>query len=126
MAHVTPKPSPAITALSWGRIEVDGVQRYKDAKLYPGGSRAWDWSETGTHHRPGIQPADVQELLDRAAQAVVLSQGMWRRLGVCKETLDLLEAHRVSVHVVPTPEAVELYNRLREEEAVAGLFHSTC
>jgi hypothetical protein len=33
--------------------------------------RGWhtigNWRETGTEHSPGIQPADVQELLDRGA-----------------------------------------------------------
>ncbi|ELS02731.1 hypothetical protein Xen7305DRAFT_00024490 [Xenococcus sp. PCC 7305] len=37
------KPSsPAITYIKWGQIEVE-VQQYKDAKLFPGGSREWDW-----------------------------------------------------------------------------------
>jgi hypothetical protein len=34
--------SPAITHLQWGQIEVEG-KRYKDAKLFPGGAREWDW-----------------------------------------------------------------------------------
>ena len=37
------------------RAVLDGL----GAKLYPGGARAWDWRETGTRHRPGIQPADI-------------------------------------------------------------------
>ena len=56
--------SPQITHVSWGRMEVEGVGTGKDFKLYPGGGREWDWRETGTQHVPGIQPADVQELLD--------------------------------------------------------------
>jgi hypothetical protein len=58
-----PNRSPRITQLSWGRLEVDGDQTFKDAKLFPGGAREWDWRETGTHHVPGIQPADLEELL---------------------------------------------------------------
>jgi hypothetical protein len=57
-------PSPLITHLSWGRLEVAGGRRFKDAKLFPGGSREWDWSETGTDHVPGIQSEDVEELLE--------------------------------------------------------------
>jgi hypothetical protein len=48
---------------AWGRLEIAGGKRFKDAKLFPGASREWDWSETGTDHVPGIRPADVEELL---------------------------------------------------------------
>jgi hypothetical protein len=63
--------SPQITHVSWGRLEVEGkVKPYKDAKLFPGGSMEWNWRGTGTVHVPGIQPADVQELLDRGAKVL--------------------------------------------------------
>ena len=72
--------SPRIAHLSWGRMETGDGRSFKDAKLYPGGARAWDWRETGTHHVPGIQPADVEELLEKGATTVVLSKGIWERL----------------------------------------------
>ena len=118
--------SPRIMTLAWGRIDVEGVGTFKDAKVFPGGAREWDWSETGTAHQPGIQAADVAELLDHGATTIVLSQGMLQRLHVCPETLRLLAERGVKAHVLPTKEAVELYNRLRDEELVAGLFHTTC
>ncbi len=73
-----------------------------DVKLYPGGGRAWDWNETGTHHSPGIQPADVMELLENGAEVVVLGCGMERALGVCPKTLSLLAARGVDVHIEAT------------------------
>ncbi|GAA2095522.1 Mth938-like domain-containing protein [Actinomadura alba] len=121
-----PDRSPRITHISWGRMEVEGIGSGKDFKLYPGGGRLWDWSETGTRHSPGIQPADVRELLDHGCTVVVLSQGMELRLETTPEVLGLLEAAEVEVHVEETTAAAELYNRLAESHAVAGLFHSTC
>ena len=118
--------SPRIARLSWGRLEVEGEGTFKDAKLFPGGAREWDWRETGTRHLPGIQPADVAELLERGATAVVLSKGILERLQVCPETLALLEDRGVSAHVLQSEQAVRRYNELRESERVAGLFHSTC
>ena len=118
--------SPLITRLSWGRLEIDGRRSFKDAKLYPGGGREWDWRETGTHHVPGIQPADVAELLEHGAEVVVLSKGVWERLQVCPETLAELERKGVAVEVLQTEAAVTRYNALRETARVAGLFHSTC
>jgi hypothetical protein len=119
--------SPRIKHVSWGRLEVEGrAEAYKDAKLFPGGSREWNWQETGTGHSPGIQPADVQELLDHSAKVVVLSRGMKECLHVPRETLDFLKQREVTAHVLPTGEAVELYNELAEKGPVGGLFHTTC
>ena len=119
--------SPKVTHLSWGHLEVEGVDdAFKDAKLFPGGARAWDWNETGTNHEPGIQPADVEELLERGATAVVLSKGFHERLGVTPEALRVLEDRGVRAHVRQTAEAIQLYNELRETERVGALIHSTC
>lgn len=118
--------SPRIEHVSWGRVETADGGRYKDAKCWPGGSRAWDWRETGTGHVPGIQPADVAELVANGARVVVLSRGMWKALRVKRDTLDELEARGVRAEVLPTEEAVARYNELAEAEPVGGLFHSTC
>ncbi len=122
----TDRSSPRITLLEWGRVEIAGGQRFRDAKLFPGGARAWDWRETGTHHEPGIQPADVEELLDRGAEVVVLSRGHYERLRTCAETLKLLEERGVEVHLLQTEKAVNLYNELAGKARVAALIHSTC
>jgi hypothetical protein len=105
---------------------VEGLGEGKDFKLFPGGGRAWDWRETGTAHEPGIQPSDVQELLDHGATVIVLSRGMQRRLQTCPETLELLQSKGVAYHIEETATAVALYNAVAETEPVGGLFHSTC
>ena len=116
-----------ITYISWGRLEVEGkAEPYKDAKLFPGGSSEWNWRETGTEHVPGIQPADIQELLDHGAKVVVLSRGMAECLRVPSETLDFLKERGIEAHILPTTQAAELYNRLAKEGPVGGVFHTTC
>ncbi|PZV88428.1 Protein of unknown function [Micromonospora phaseoli] len=108
-------------------MDVEDLGVGKDFKLYPGGGRSWDWSETGTRHNPGVQPDDVQELLAHGATTVVLSRGMQLQLQVDPRTLRLLEERGVAVHVAETTEAVQIYNNLATSgTAVAGLFHSTC
>lgn len=124
--NVNVKSSPRILAISWGRIDVDGLGIAKDVKLYPGGGREWDWSETGTRHSPGIQPADIEELLFHGATAVVLSRGMELRLQVSPQALEYLEERGVTAFVAETTEAVEIYNELAVTRHVGGLFHSTC
>jgi hypothetical protein len=108
-------------------VHVEGYRApFKDVKLYPGGAREWDWTETGTHHSPGIQPADVQELLDSGAEVVVLAIGMHERLAVCPETIQMLDKAKVTTRILNTKEAVRLFNDLREIKSVAALIHSTC
>ena len=119
--------SPRIESLAWGSISVEGVGSVKDLKLWPGGGREWDWNETDTHHSPGIQPADVAELVENGCEAIVLSRGMLMRLLICGETLSLLKGKGIDVHLAETKEAAKIYNDLASEGvAVGGLFHSTC
>jgi len=119
-----------ITNLAWGKMEVTvGEQRlhFKDCKLWPGGGREWNWGETGTHHSPGIQPADIEEVLQQGVDVIVLGRGMFGRLGVCKETEVLLREQGVAFHVEKTKRAVSLFNDLSEQRVrVGGVFHSTC
>lgn len=119
--------SPLITDLAWGWMRVDGIGDGRDFKLWPGGGRPWDWDETDTHHVPGIQPADVEELLAHGCTVVVLSRGMERRLELAPETRAYLRERGITLVVDETREAVARYNRLAESGAlVGGLFHSTC
>jgi len=108
-------------------MDIENLGVGKDFKLYPGGGRPWDWSETGTRHNPGVQPDDVEELLALGATTVVLSRGMQLQLQIDPRTHKLLTERGVTVHVAETTEAVEIYNGLAASgAAVAGLFHSTC
>ena len=119
--------SPRILNMSWGSLEVEGHEGfYKDAKLYPGGSREWNWRETGTEHNPGIQSADVLELLEHGAEVIVLSRGVLGRLQIQGETLQMLEDRGITFHVLKSKEAVRVYNNLCGKEAVGALIHSTC
>lgn len=123
---MSPPVSPRIVGSSWGRIEIDDGRAFKDAKLWPGGGREWDWTETGTGHSAGIQPRDVDELLDHGAQVVILSRGRLQALSVADGTLARLKQAGVEALVLPTDDAITRYNALREDRQVGGLFHSTC
>ena len=122
-----PDKSPTIDQLAWGRMRVAGLGEGKDFKLWPGGGRPWDWGETGTRHDPGIQPADIEDLVARGCRKIVLSRGMQLRLRTAPETLELLQRKQIEVIIAETREAAAIYNRLAQRgEAVGGLFHSTC
>ncbi len=116
-----------ILSVSWGAMEIETLGSGKDFKLWPGGGRAWNWQETGTEHSPGIQIADVQELLENGCQIIVLTKGKYSRLKTKKETLAFLEENGVKTIIEETTKAVKIYNNYVEQHAmVGGLFHSTC
>ena len=107
-------------------MRVENLGAGKDFKLYPGGGREWDWSETGTQHIPGIQPKDVLELIHHGSRVIVLSRGMLLALHTCPQTLALLQEKDIPVYVPETKQAVKRYNELAATDPVGGLFHSTC
>jgi hypothetical protein len=119
-----------ITDLTWGNMEVsiDGEKQvFKDCKVWPGGAREWRWGETGTHHSPGIQPTDIEEILSQNVDVIVLGRGQLGRLCISTETEDLLRKRGISYHVEKTRKAVALFNEMVQDgKRVGGVFHSTC
>ena len=80
---------------------------------------------------PGIQQEDVQYLLAKGADKIVLSVGYHSKLQVAPETLTFLKQcqseNKIEFFIHSTPEAVKLYNELVEKkERVGALIHSTC
>ncbi|KAL5962874.1 hypothetical protein TSMEX_009401 [Taenia solium] len=124
-----PLPSPRILQLKWGSLVVEKVDqetgcrktsetiKYKDAKLWPG----------GTSHRRGITLEDVIDVYGSGAQTIVLSMGKMSWLHVPHFVITEVENDGHTVIVKPTQVAMEIYNKLAEcGHPVAGLFHTTC
>jgi hypothetical protein len=119
--------SPQITSVEWGRMVVEGLGAGHDFRLWPGGGAAWDWKETGTHHRSGIQLADIKALLAKGCRILVLSSGMERRLALSPAAADYLKLCGTRFYFEKTDAAVARYNKLAAaNKAVGGLFHLTC
>ncbi|XP_053871771.1 mth938 domain-containing protein isoform X1 [Malaclemys terrapin pileata] len=143
--------SPEIASLSWGQMMVKGCSTtYKDCKVWPGGSRTWDWRETGTNlssrrivqrsatalpvlygkknmHSPGVQPADLEEVVKKGVKTLVIGRGMSEALQVPASTVDYLKKNGIDVLVLQTEKAVKEYNTLVAQGVkVGGIFHSTC
>lgn len=119
-------PSPNIDGIEWGSVHTS-IGTFRDAKLWPGGGRGWDWNETGTHHTPGVQAADVVELLAHGTEIVVIGRGRHGSLEVMAEALDLIAEREAEAVVLETTAAVDRYNELAAEGArVGALIHSTC
>jgi hypothetical protein len=115
-----------ITTFRWGVI-IDATGRtFKDARLFPGGVEEWDWRRTGTRHDPGIQIADLDDLLTTKPDVVILSRGVDLVLQVPHATIAHARAHAKTVLVLQSEEAVAEYNRRIANERMIALIHSTC
>ena len=116
--------------MSWGRMEVrvnDQTLTFKDCKVWPGGAKEWDWSLTGPRHQPGIQPADIEEILEQGVEVMVLTRGRQLMLHTCPETEQMLRAKGIEYHIEETKQAVALFNTFMQQgKRVGGIFHSTC
>jgi hypothetical protein len=123
----TTAASPRIISSGWGKMEVESIGHGRDFKLWPGGGRDWDWSEHGTDHRRGIQQGDVQELIAKGCELVILTTGRFKRLRVPQAIIEILEEQSIEVIVADTKKGIQLYNDYAGKGlAAGGLFHSTC
>jgi hypothetical protein len=117
----------SISFIEWGKIDIAGVGTFRDVMLSPGRSNEWDWRKSNTHHVPGIQPSDVEELLQLGSEHIVLSRGMQLVLQTSSETINLLNRLQIPYVIEETMQAVATYNRLLiEGKRVGALIHSTC
>ena len=124
------KKQTLVNHVAWGKMEVaigDETLNFRDCKVWPGGAMEWDWRLTNTHHQPGTQPRDIDEILKHDIDTMVLTRGVWLMLHTCPESEELLRDRGIEYHIEETKRAVELYNSLTEQgKRVGGIFHSTC
>ena len=109
-------------------MSIDGEKQvFKDCKVWPGGAREWRWGETGTHHSPGIQPTDIEEILSQNVDVIVLGRGQLGKLCISAETEELLRKRGISYHVEKTRKAIALFNEMVQDgKRVGSVFNSTC
>lgn len=95
------------------------------------GADPWDWKITDTHHKPGIQPGDVRDLISHQCEIIILSSGMHNMLHTSDEARQLLEENGMKLNktyfILESKEAVRRYNDFAEaNKNVGALIHSTC
>lgn len=133
---------------SWGSMVAiysdGGMDSYRDCVIGyrgPFGMKTdhltmtrWDWNQTGTHHKPGIQIADLEllgggkYLTDLPFKTTIyLSLGVDGVLECPEATIKHIKNRGFEVVVERTPELVRLFNEaLLTGKPAVGLFHSTC
>ena len=113
---------PRIESYRFGHIVIDGQAHSKDVIILPNRVIGGWWRREG--HT--LLPDDLEAVLTAAPEVLVVGKGTFGRMQVARETKEALQAAGVDLIAESTGEAVETYNRLRGEKAVAAALHLSC
>ena len=114
--------APHIDSYRFGHIVIDGQPYDGDVIILPGGVLAGRWRREG--HL--LHPDDLEAVVDAHPELLVVGQGASGRMQVAPETTQALDAAGIELVALPTEQACETYNRLRQERQVAAALHLTC
>ena len=116
-----------IDTFNFGFIVVDGRQYTYDVVILPDGTvqeREAGKARLGSHT---ISGDDVRKVVREQPQVIVIGTGTSGMARLSRDAEDYLRQAKLNPLVLPSPEAVEKFNRLvGEGKRVAALLHITC
>ncbi len=114
---------PIIEEYSFGNINIGGEKHTSDVIIYPGRITGW-WRERGHF----LQKQDLTEVIDTEPDVLVVGTGYHGRMSVSREVEELCRQKNITLHIHPTGEAVDRYNRLidQEKKTIVAALHLTC
>jgi hypothetical protein len=95
-------------------IGLDGIVRKRRKKLSK--------QVYGTSHK--ISLAEARDVLEEGCEVLLISAGVFGRVGLSDEAKAYFDGHSVQVVVLPTQQAVRRWNAMTGK--AVGLFHVTC
>lgn len=113
---------PRIDSYQFGRIQIDGQVYEQDVIILPDRVVPNWWREKGH----SLAMADLDGVLEALPGTLVVGKGASERMSVPRETRERLSERGITVLALPTDEACERYNELREEADVGAALHLTC
>jgi len=111
-----------IESYRFGRIVIEGKAHHKDVIILPDRVIGGWWRKEGH----ALHPEDLKAVFEAAPEVLVVGQGASGLMRITPETEQALHDAGIELITLPTGEAVEAYNRLRGERAVAAALHLTC
>ena len=114
--------SPQIDSYRFGQIVVDGQVYTKDIIILPQRVIPNWWRRSGHN----LSMNDLGAVLETMPQLLVVGQGSMRRMRVSAEVEQALQEASIELIALPSGEAWQRYNELRQGRRVAAVFHLTC
>jgi hypothetical protein len=101
---------------------IDGQVHNKDVIILPDRVIGGWWRKEGH----ALHPDDLEAVFEAVPQVLVVGQGASSRIQVTQETRPAVQAAGIELVALPTQKAVETYNAMRGERAIAAALHLTC
>jgi hypothetical protein len=118
---------PHVDGTGFGWLTIEGERYEHDVLIRMGGKvkrRKKKLSKRvyGTSHTISLDEA--RHVFEEGATRLIVGSGQYGQVHLSREAEDYFHEHGCSVQLLPTPEALEVWNQARGD--VIGLFHVTC
>ncbi len=111
-----------IDSYAFGEIVIDGKNYTSDVIIYPDKVNSSWWRKEGHE----LRVDDLEDVLDRKPDVIVVGTGNSGLMKVLPETEKLIKSKGIKLIVQPTNEACQTYNQLSSSQKVIVLLHLTC
>jgi hypothetical protein len=105
----------------FGSIRINGETYENDVIITPAG--VFEWWRKESHE---VYPEDLDNILEYKPDLVIFGTGKSGRMHVTNNTKEYLENRGITLKIVPTDSAKELYNKSIDKMKVCALLHLTC
>ena len=118
---------PIIQNTEFGSITVGGEVYEHDVVIRLSGKvkkrkKKLSKQKYGSSHTASLDEA--KHILDEGAKRLIIGTGQYGTLKLSNEAEKYFKKHGCSVELLPTPQAVELWNKAKGK--TIGMFHITC
>jgi hypothetical protein len=118
-----------IDSTEFGSITVDGTTYQHDILIQLSGEvvkrkKKLSKKHYGTSHIISLDEAKF--VYEKGCDTLVLGTGQFGNVRLSPEAAEFFEHHDCRVILMPTPNAIEAYNKTTSKARAIGLFHVTC
>ena len=111
-----------IDSYKFGEIVIDGQPYTNDVIIYPDRVDGSWWRKSGHN----LITEDIRDVLDFNPDTMIVGTGASGMMKVPKDTKEAVKEQGIELIVERTDQAVEEYNRRKDQEKVVAALHLTC
>ncbi|HDD59462.1 MAG: hypothetical protein J7K08_02300 [Thermoplasmata archaeon] len=109
-----------VERIEFGEIVIEGRRYAHDVTIHPDGRVT---PRSGGHH---IRREEVEVVLREGAEVVVVGCGIYGVAKMREEDVEALRSKGAEIHLLKSPDAVEVLKKLSGKRRVGAIIHVTC